>query len=172
MSSFDNVFLSRGEIASLDQPKNRLEPQYAAAYTAWRDGKDDRSREDLLKAITPAIDRAVSGIHGADPNYMKLQGKLLAMQAMDRYNPEQSALETYLTHQLMPLRRTARQQMNVLGIPDRLLMASQQLESTETELQDELGRMPTTRELSDKLSISPKQIARMRRMTHARNTGS
>jgi hypothetical protein len=139
-SSFGNVFLSRGEIESLDQPKNRLEPQYAAALTAWRNGKDDRSRENLLRAITSAIDRAVSGIHGAYPNYMKLQDKLLAMKVMDRYNPEQSSLETYLTHQLMPLQRTARQQMNVLGIPDRLLMASQQLESTETELQDDLGR--------------------------------
>jgi len=103
---------------------------------------------------------------------MKLQGKILAMKAMDRYDPEQSSLETYLTHQLMPLRRTARQQMNVLGIPDRLLMASQQLESAEIELQDELGRMPTTAELADRMCISTKQIERIRQTTHARNTGS
>ncbi|MCL2120187.1 MAG: hypothetical protein FWH27_17365, partial [Planctomycetaceae bacterium] len=172
MSDFGNIFLSRNDLDSLSVPKNRLEPQYADTYHVWREKKDDTSRENLLQTITPAIERTVRGIHGADPNYMKLQGKILAMKAMDRYDPEQSSLETYLTHQLMPLRRKARQQMNVLSIPDRLLMASQQLESAETELQDELGRMPTTLELSDRLHISAKQIERIRRMTHARNTGS
>jgi len=172
MSNLGNIFLSRDALDSLSPPKNRLEPQYADAFHAWREKNDDSSRENLLHAITPAIDRTVQGIHGTDPNSMRLQGKILAMKAMDRYDPEQSSLETYLTHQLMPLRRTARQQMNVLGIPDRLLMASQQLEGAEIELQDELNRMPTTNELADKMHISAKQIERIRRMTHARNTGS
>jgi len=172
MSEFGNIFLARDDFDSLSPPKNRLEPQYADVWNAWREKKDDTSRENLLRAITPAIDRTVHGIHGADPNYMRLQGKIFAMKAMDRYDPEQSSLETYLTHQLMPLRRKARQQMNVLSIPDRLLMASQQLESAETELHDELGRIPKTLELADKMHISPKQIERIRRMTHARNTGS
>jgi RNA polymerase sigma-B factor len=172
MTHFGNIFLSRDDLDSLSAPKNRLEPQYADAYNTWREKNDDSSRENLLHVITPAIDRTVHGIHGSDQNYMKLQGKILAMKAMDRYDPEQSSLETYLAHQLMPLRRTARQQMNVLGIPDRLLMVSQQLGSTEIELQDELGRMPTTAELADKMHISTKQIERIRQMTYARNTGS
>ena len=171
-TSFGDIFLSRNDLDSLATPKNRLEPQYTLPYHAWREKKDDTSRENLLQAVTPFIERNIQGIRGADPNYLRLQGKILAMKAMDHYDPEQSSMETYLTHQLMPLRRKARQQMNVLGIPDRLLMASQQLESAETELQDELGRLPTTTELSDKLHISAKQIERIRRMTHARNTGS
>jgi hypothetical protein len=53
-----------------------------------------------------------------------------------------------------------------------MLFAAQQLEGAETELEDQLGRLPTTIELADKMSISVKQIDRIRRLSHARNTGN
>lgn len=166
-----NVFLSRKELDSFSVAENRLEPQYAEAFGAWKEKDDEESREKLLAAISPAIDRTVRGLSGGDPNYLGIRARILAMKAMGKYDPSQSSLSTFLNHQLMPLRRTSRQQMNVLGLPDRMLAATHRLDSAEIELADELGRMPTTLELSDKLSISPKQIERMRRMTHARNTG-
>lgn len=166
-----NVFLSREDMDSLSVTPNRLEAEYADAYGAWKAKDDETTRDRLLSAITPVIDRNVRGIPGTDPNYMRLRGKILAINAMGHYDPKQSALETYLTHQLLPLRRTARQQMNVLGLPDRRLLASRELESAEIELQDELGRLPTTGELSDKLHISPKLIERIRQTSHARNSG-
>lgn len=167
-----NIFLSRSDLDSFSAPKNRLEPQYSDVYGAWKTNNDEQSREKLLSALSPFIDKTVRGIPGGDPNYLSIQGKILAMKAMDKYDPGQSAMETYLNHQLMPLRRTSRQQMNVLGLPDRLLLASRDVENMEVELTDELGRMPTTIELADRLSMSTKQIERIRRMAHARNTGS
>ena len=167
-----NIFLSRGDLDSFSTPKNRLEPQYAEVYGAWKTSNDDQTREKLLSALSPFIAKNVRGIPSGDPNYLSIQGKILAMKAMEKYDPEQSALETYLNHQLMPLRRTSRQQMNMLGLPDRLLLASRDVDNAEVELGDELGRIPTTAELADRLSISTKQIERIRRMAHARNTGS
>ena len=167
-----NVFLSREDIDSLSTVPNRLEPEFADVYGAWKAKDDETTRDRLLMAMTPTIAQTVRDIPGADPNSMTIRGKILAMNAMNRYDPGKSSLGTFLTHQLLPLRRTARQQMNVLGLPDRLLQNSQQLESAETELQDELGRMPTTGELSDRLGVSMKQIERIRRSAHARNTGS
>ncbi len=166
-----NVFLSREDVDSLAVVPNRLESEYAEAFEAWKSKDDETTRDQLLAAIDPVIDRNVRGIPGTDPNFMRLKGKILAMNAMPQYDPKQSALETYLTHQLMPLRRTARQQMNVLGLPDRWLLASQKLSNAEVELQDELGRLPTTAELADKLHISPKLIERIRHTSHARNSG-
>jgi DNA-directed RNA polymerase specialized sigma subunit len=52
------------------------------------------------------------------------------------------------------------------------MMASQQLEGAETELEDQLGRAPTTDEIADHMGMSVKQIQRIRSMGHARNTGS
>ena len=170
---FSGTFLAQRDIDALAVPKNKLEPTYSDSYKAWRDNREDEAaRDGLLRAVSPFIDKTVQSIPGADANYLKIRGKVLAMNAMGKYDPEQSSLETYLTHQLMPLRRTARQQMNVLGLPDRMLMASQQLDGAEVELTDELGRMPTTQELSDRMQISAKQIERIRRMAHARNTGT
>ena len=125
-----------------------------------------------MTSLSPLIDRTVRNIGGSDPNYMRLRAKLLVLHSLPRYEPKGSSLETYMTHQLMPLRRAARQRMNVLGIPDRMLMAASQLESAEAELADSLGRNPTTSELSDKLHVSVRQIERIRRSSHARNTGS
>ncbi len=166
-----NVFLSRADLDSFSVPENRLEPRYAEVYGAWKADDSDESRENLLAAISPFIEQNVRGIPGGDPNYLSIRGKILAMDALGKYDPQQSALETYLNHQLMPLRRTARQQMNVLGLPDRLLLAGRELENAELELSDELGRMPTTPELADRVRMSAKQIERVRRTTHARNTG-
>lgn len=167
-----NVFLSRADLDSFSIPKNRLEPQYTDVYTAWKTNNDETTRDNLLTAISPFIEKNIRGIPGGDPNYLSIRGKILAMNALEKYDPEQSALETYLNHQLMPLRRTSRQQMNMLGLPDRLLLAGRDLDNVEIELTDELGRMPTTLELADRLSMSTKQIERIRRMGHARNSGS
>jgi DNA-directed RNA polymerase specialized sigma subunit len=166
-----NIFLSRNDLDSFTTPVNRLESNYAEAYRSWKTNDNEETRENLLTTLSPAIERNVRGIAGGDPNYLRIRAKILAMNAMGKYDPEKSSLDTYLNHQLMPLRRTARQQMNILGLPDRLLMASRQLENAETELTDELGRLPTTVELADKLSLSLKQIERIRQMGHARNTG-
>jgi DNA-directed RNA polymerase specialized sigma subunit len=167
-----NVFLSRADVDSISQPKNHLEDRFREPFETWQKTRDDDSRERLLQAVMPVIRDNVSQVAGADKNYMTIQGKILALKAMERYDPSQSSIATYLNRQLMPLRRSARQQMNVLSIPDRVLFASQQLEGAETELEDTLGRIPTTAELADKMSISVKQIERIRRLAHARNTGS
>ncbi len=171
-TDLNNIFLSRADLNSLAEPVSRLEPAYKPVYDAWKQSDTDESRNAVLHAMTPLIDRTVKSVAGSDPNYMRIRAKLLVLNSLPKYDPKHSALETYMTHQLMPLRRTARQQMNILGLPDRMLVAATQLDGAELELSDELGRPPTTLELSDKMHISPKQIERLRRMTHARNTGS
>jgi DNA-directed RNA polymerase specialized sigma subunit len=149
-----------------------MEPKFHETFHNWQNKKDDASREQLLEAIMPIVRDNVQQVSGADKHYMTMQGKILAIKAMERYDPTQSSVATYLNRQLMPLRRTARQQMNILSIPDRMLSAAQQLEGAETELEDRFGRMPTTAELADHMSISVKQIERIRRLAHARNTGN
>lgn len=170
--SLGDVFLSRENLDELNRPKNRIEPEFEPVFNSWREKRDPDTTDQLLTAITPVIQQNVRTVGGADPLYMGIQGKLLAMRAMEKYDPARSSVATYLNRQLMPLRRTARKQVNILTIPDRVLIAAQQMEGAETELEDELGRAPTTTELADRMHISTKQIERIRRMSHARNTGS
>jgi len=174
MSAFQNVFLGDDSLRSLTEPKPKtfLEPQHQPAYDAWKKKQSDDTRDALLKSLSPVIDYHVRSVGNADKNYLTIQGKILAMRAMDKYDPAQASLATYMAGQLAPLRRFARQQMNVMSIPERLMMATQQMEGAEVELEDQLGRAPTTEELADHMKMSIKQITRMRQLSHARNTGS
>ena len=174
MPTFKNVFLSRDDVSSLAEPKikNFLEPQYTPAYTAWKKEPSEAHREALLQAISPLVANSVNMVGNADKNYLTIQGKITAMRAMEGYNPQQASLSTYLSHQLLPLRRYARQQMNVLGVPERIMMATQQLEGAEVELEDRLGRLPTTDELADHMKMSAQQIEQIRRSGYAQNTGA
>ena len=171
MGDFGNIFLSRPDIDSLSAPKHMLEPQYQSVYDSWKQQDNDDTRNAVLKAMSPLLDRTVNSIGGADKNYLRIQAKVLLLNSLAKYDPKSSALETYMTHQLMPLRRMARQQTNILGLPERMVLAASQLESAETEMADDLGRAPTTAELSDKLHISQKQIERIRRLAFAHNSG-
>ncbi|GHT30359.1 hypothetical protein FACS1894214_0050 [Planctomycetales bacterium] len=169
-----NVFLLPADLESLQtkKPSSYLEPEYEPYYREWKERPSDRSREKLLDAISPVIEKNIKLIGGADPNYLSIKGKVLAMKAMDRYDPDKSAMSTFLSYQLMPLRQKARQQMNMTGIPDRVLQDVHRLEGAENELEDVLGRAPTTDELADKLGVSIKHIEKIRKSGHARNSGS
>ena len=154
-----NIFLTRDQLASFEQPKNRLEPEYAASYEKWKEKPGDQSNVDaMLGHMTPLIERNVRTIGGGAPTYLRTQGKLLAMRSLPKYDPTKGSMATFLNQQLMPLRRTSRQQMNLLGVPDRLMLANQHMSSAQTEL-------------ADRLNISVKQIKRLQGMGHARNTG-
>jgi RNA polymerase sigma-B factor len=174
MVTFKNVFLTADDLKSVadTKPKTFLEPQHQAAYTSWREDNSDKNRAALLQSISPLIDYHVSTIGNADKNYLTIQGKILAMRAMEKYDPTKASLSTYLSGQLIPLRRYARQSMNILSVPERVMLASQQLEGAEVELEDTLGRSPTTDELADHLGMSTRQIEKIRRTNHAQNTGA
>jgi DNA-directed RNA polymerase specialized sigma subunit len=173
MATFRDIFLSADDVNALSKstPKSFLESQYEPAYTAWKKNQSDTNREALLRAVSPIIASNVNLVGNADKNYLTIQGKILAMKAMQNYDPSVASLSTYLSGQLYPLRRYARQQMNVLGVPERIMMATQQLEGAEVELEGILGRVPTTDELADHMKMSAKQIERIRKASHARNTG-
>jgi DNA-directed RNA polymerase specialized sigma subunit len=172
--AFDNVFLTREDIASLQpESKDRLESKYKDVYQRWKDDANQDNTDAMLQAITPVVRTAVYGMGGTgDRNYLEMQGKILAMRSLKNYDSQKSSIDTYLTQNLQSLRRKSRQQMNILGTPDRLLTLQGRIGETESELEESLGRMPTTRELADKLGVSLKQIERARALQYAPNSGS
>jgi DNA-directed RNA polymerase specialized sigma subunit len=165
-------FLSLEDRESFSAPKEKLEQEYAEAYRNWKRKNTEENRNRMLAVLDPFLRQYVRSLPGTDPNYMAMQAKILAIRSLPGYDPSQGSLRTWLSRQLMPLRRTAREQMNILDVPERILLAAQQLESSELELQDDLGRLPTTEELADRLGVSARQIEKIRRSTHAGNTGS
>jgi DNA-directed RNA polymerase specialized sigma subunit len=171
-NEYENVFLSRDSLTALDEPTNRLEPKYQDVYNRWKTQGTQQDTDDLLEAITPVIQSIVHSMPGTDSRYLETQGKIVAMKAMKNYDPKKSSINTYLSQNLQSLRRKSRSQMNILGIPDRLLTSSMQYDDAEVTLEEELGRPPTTQELADKMKISAKQIERIRELKYPLNSGA
>jgi hypothetical protein len=150
----------------------KLEPEYQSVYHEWKKKNNAETREKFLAAIDPVLNQTAESFSGSDRDFLKLRGKILALNSLEKYDPKQTSLRTYLSWQLRPLQRDARQQTNILGIPERTAMAVGNLQSAETELEDILGRLPTTEELADHTKLSPKAIEKIRKSARIGNTGN
>ncbi len=148
-----------------------LEEPYRGPYETWKAGPDSpESNAAILKAIDPIVQKGVK-MYGDDSPLSTSQGKLLALDGLNSYDPEQARLQSHLLNQMQGLRRKTRQQHEVVRVPERLLLESNKLRNYSQELQDELGREPTDAELSDKLGLSQARIKQIREFQPGMSTG-
>lgn len=140
-----------------------LEPEYQAPYTAWKTTPTPQSTGNLLRAMQPAIDRALVAHGDVKDPILRSNARKLALDAVKKYDPYRGVkLSTHVIGQLQTLRRVNRQQQQIVSVPERVSMDRMQLEIAETEMNDELGRNPTIFELSDRMKLSPKRIKYIR----------
>lgn len=143
----------------------KLEPAYQPSYNAWKAQRTPKTTGDLLRAISPEIDRGMSAYSGANDNpLLRSRAKQLALAAIDTYDPAQAKLGTHIINHMQGLRRADRQERQVIGIPERLSLDSAYLRRVETELSDKLGRPPTLSELSDHAKLSRRRISHIRQI--------
>lgn len=142
-----------------------LEPEHAEAYQAWKAAPGPETADALLQSLQPVLDSALRSYGGgaaASPT-LRSRAKLLTLNAMQRYDPSRAKLRTHLLTQLQGLRRVAAQEGQIIGLPERVGLALHQLKTAENELQERLGREPTTAELADHTGLSVKRIAHVRK---------
>lgn len=144
----------------------KLEPEYAPSYAEWQSNPNPQTTGNLLKAIRPAIDRAVHVYTGTTDPIIVSKARSIALNSLPRYDAKQAKLGTYLMNQLQSLKRVARQQQQVISIPERVQMDSQSLHRVESELTEKLGREPSTAELSRNSGLSAKRIAHVRKFRY------
>jgi len=139
----------------------KLEPAYTESYKAWKENANPATRSGLLKAVQPVIQTALRS-YGADSPVMRNRAKLLAADAIDTYDPNRGSLKTHLLSQLVGIQRFNARQHQVVSVPEQVALDSLKLRRTAAELDDELGREPSTQELADRLGMSMKRIAYVR----------
>ncbi|NBT75265.1 MAG: hypothetical protein EBT15_04710 [Betaproteobacteria bacterium] len=136
---------------------------FDSAYAQWQTTKTPETNTALLGTIQPVIDTAVMSYAGqnASPT-IRSRARLMALKALDTYDPKRGNVRTHLLSQLQSLRRLTAQSQNIISIPEQVGLDYSRLNESEAELRDQLGRDPTDDELADHTGLSTRRIQKIR----------
>lgn len=140
-----------------------VSPDFDAAYSSWQNSKTPETNTALISTLQPVIDTAVMSYAGqnASPT-IRSRARLMALKALDTYDPNKGNVRTHLLSQLQSLRRVSAQAQNIISIPEQVGLDYSHLKESETELYDLLGREPTDDELADRTGLSKRRIQKIR----------
>jgi len=139
-----------------------LEPEFHEPYQTWQSSKrEPTDNSALVNAINPMINRHLLRFEEQDRVALRPKAKVLALQAMQKYDPTKANLNTYFTQQLQKLNREYNTRQQIIHVPENKNYDRQRIIARASELETELGRAPTTYELSDKMHMSPRKIERI-----------
>lgn len=145
-------------------PPNALDD----AYKDYRQHPGKPSLGRVVKELEPTINQVASSIDAGNDPLIKAQGRLLAAQAVQKYDPDRgAALPTFVYHQLQPLRRFKRQMSGPVRVADRTQIDAWHLSQAEKQFYDEKGREPDAAELADTTGWPLKKIEKVRLATRA-----
>lgn len=142
----------------------KLEKDFQQPFQAWQADPNPQNTGTLLRSVQPVLDTALRTYGGAQAKSPTLRGraKQLALEALPAYDPQRGSLRNHLLGRLQRLRRFSAGEQQVISVPEQVALQRQQLHEAERELEDKLGRLPTTAELADHTSLSAKRIAYVR----------
>jgi RNA polymerase primary sigma factor len=149
---------------------NYLEDEYRPAYESWQQNQTPEGNAAMLQAIDPIVQKGIQ-LYGGESPLSASRGRLLALDAVRKYDPKRSRLQSHLLNQMQSLRRVAQQQHNVMRVPERVLLESQRLRNYQQEMSDEMGREPSDAELADRLGVNTERLAKIRRYQPGMSSG-
>jgi DNA-directed RNA polymerase specialized sigma subunit len=148
-----------------------LQPRWQRDIELWKKWKANPSYEnqrELLKAIDPIINSEVQKQLGTiPPPILKLKAKKLVLKALPKYNPVKARLNTFIVHQMAPLRRENMKAQNIIRLPENTQLKVRSYLDARQNLSERNDREPTTNELADHLAWRVKDVQRMERQFHS-----
>ena len=151
---------SKFEIFNRQSPS--IEPEYQSAYDTWAKDRSPAATWQLLGTVQPVLDAAAKQYAPLSNNALS-EARLLAADALKSYDPAKGPLRPHLMSQLQGLRRIAAKQQQIISVPERAALARNQMQQMSQELEVELGRMPTLREISQRTGMSRKRLIQLQR---------
>lgn len=134
-------------------------------WQTWKRSPTDANLTALLKQVDPIVQKEVTKWQGtlARP-LLEMEGRRLAVEALKTYDPTRGAgIGTHVTNGVLKLSRTSYQNQNVARLPENKVLQFHTFQLAHAELQDGLGRHPTTDELADHLGWSIPHLTDFRR---------
>jgi len=141
----------------------KLEPEFQQPYMAFSRDPNPHNTSQMLTALKPVIQSGVKSHVGKVNPISTSQARKLTLQAMKTYDPTKAKLSTHVHNHLQGLRRLTRQQTSGVRVPERIALDHGHMMRAIAELEDDLGREPTTDELADYSRLSRKRIAQLRK---------
>lgn len=128
-------------------------------YNAYREQPSPESLHAVVHALKPTIDYTLASLQSAQDPVLRSKAHVLAAQAIQRFDPANGAqLHTWVSSQLMPLRRMRRQNLTTVKMPERVQLDAYTLHRAEQEFMDKHQREPDVEELSDHAKIPIRRI--------------
>lgn len=155
-----------------DEPMDLLEPEFKEPFLNWQQKQTPENTSALLKSIHPVLTAALRTYGIPKSPTLQSRAKIIALDAMKRYDPSKAKLKTHLMFQLQGLRRHAAKETQILSVPEQVGLDINYVHEAENELRDKLGREPSMSELADKTMLSLKRLAYIKKARPSYAEGS
>jgi DNA-directed RNA polymerase specialized sigma subunit len=118
---------------------------------------------NVVDELSPVIDYTLSSINANSDSLIRSKARVFAAEAVKKYDPAHAAsLPTWVTGQLMQLRRFKRDVNQPVKVPERIQLDAYTLSRAEQEFVDKHNREPDLDELADYAKMPIKRINKIR----------
>jgi DNA-directed RNA polymerase specialized sigma subunit len=137
-----------------------------ALWQAWKSsGESPHALKPLLRSFRPMIQSKVNVYKGKlrmiPDSTIEAEFNIQFVGALKSYDPSKGSLGTYVYRYLDKAKRFIVENQNIGRIPENRAYKIKVFTSTKDELSEELGRQPTSQEMSKKLGWELAEVDRM-----------
>jgi DNA-directed RNA polymerase specialized sigma subunit len=117
----------------------------------------------VVDSLSPTINYTLASLRSNGDPLMHTKARVLAAKAIQRFDGSAGAsLPTWVSQQLMPLRRFKRQSQAVVRVPERMQLDAMSLMQAENNFRDKYDREPNVGELADFAKMPVRRISAIR----------
>jgi DNA-directed RNA polymerase specialized sigma subunit len=133
-------------------------------YDKWKLEPTEDNMVDVIRDITPTINHVLTSIGSGGDKHLRSKARALAAGAIQTYDPTKGAqLHTWVSRQLLPLRRARRFSDTAAHVPEGIQLDAMTLMQAEQKFIDEHDREPDLLELADASRMPVTRIATIRK---------
>jgi len=134
-------------------------------WEKWHRTQNSQDLQALLVQLKPIIANQVNRWGGSlSKSLLEIQGQGLAVKAIKSFDPKRGvALSTHVTNHLQKLSRTVYTHTQAARLPEHKTVGMSSFGAAQEMLQSDLGRPPTSMEMSDHLGWTPKRVGEFQR---------
>ena len=138
------------------------------AFNQYKADPTPDNLSSVVDHLNPVINYSISSINAFNDNLIKNKARVFAAQAVQKYDPASGAsLPTWVSGQLMQLKRFKREVNQPVKVPERVQLDAYTLSRAEQEFIDKFDREPDVEELADYAKMPRKRIEKIRRSFRA-----